>query len=150
MLIAIHRNTQLCPHAFLGIHIKVHPEIFIASWREKNLSSSSFFFTHILSFSTKVERNRFFLSTPVYKIPFYFSHSNISVFPMKDDHNCFSSYNCYMLLHKSQVGDIIESKNLFAASILATQFLAREKMEGFRSDSECLQFSFSSMGGVGF
>lgn len=55
-----------------------------------------------------------------------------------------------MLLHKSQVGGIMESKGLFAANIRATQFLAGEKMEGFRSDSECLQFSFSSMGGVGF
>lgn len=55
-----------------------------------------------------------------------------------------------MLPRKSRVGGIIESKGLFAAKILATQFLAGEKMEGFRSDFECLQFSFSSMGGVGF
>ena len=65
-------------------------------------------------------------------------------------HSCFSSYNCYLLLHKSQVGSIIEPKGLFAANILATQFLVGEKMEGFRSDSECLQFSFSSVGGVSF
>lgn len=54
-----------------------------------------------------------------------------------------------MLLCKSQVGGITESKGTFAESILATQFVAGEKMEGSRSNSERLQFAFSSAGGVG-
>lgn len=62
---------------------------------------------------------------------------------MKDDHiGFFPPITAITLLRKSQVGAIMESKGLFAANILATQFLAGEKMEGFRSDSECLQFSF--------
>lgn len=54
-----------------------------------------------------------------------------------------------MLLPKSQVGGIAESKGAFAENILAAQFVAGEKMEGSRNDSECLQFAFSSTGGVG-